>query len=94
MVLMIESQLNYLLDALSTMDEHGLATVEVRRDEQRRYNDALQRRMARTIWTTGGCASWYLDSRGVNTTLWPGFTFTYRQLTRRFDLAAYDSTAA
>jgi cation diffusion facilitator CzcD-associated flavoprotein CzcO len=93
MVLMIESQLNYLLDALSTMDEHGLATVEVRRDEQRRYNDALQRRMARTIWTTGGCASWYLDSRGVNTTLWPGFTFTFRQLTRRFDLAAYDSTA-
>jgi cyclohexanone monooxygenase len=93
MVLMIESQLNYLLDALSTMDEHGLATVEVRRDEQRRYNDALQRRMARTIWTTGGCASWYLDSRGVNTTLWPGFTFTFRQQTRRFDLAAYDSTA-
>jgi cyclohexanone monooxygenase len=94
MVVMIESQLNYLLDALSTMDEHGLATVEVRRDEQRRYNDALQRRMARTIWTTGGCASWYLDSRGVNTTLWPGFTFTFRQFTRRFDLAAYDSTAA
>jgi cyclohexanone monooxygenase len=93
MVLTIESQLNYLLDALATMDEHRLATVEVRRDEQRRYNDALQRRMSRTIWTTGGCSSWYLDSRGVNTTLWPGFTFTFRQLTRRFDLAAYNSTA-
>ena len=93
MVLMIESQLNYLVDALSTMNEHGLATVEVRRDEQLRYNAALQRRMARTIWTTGGCASWYLDSRGVNTTLWPGFTFTFRHLNRRFDLAAYDSTA-
>lgn len=93
MVLMIESQLNYVLDALQTMDEHGLATLEVRRDAQRRYNDTVQRRMARTIWTTGGCASWYLDSRGVNTTLWPGFTFTFRQLTRRFDLAAYDSTA-
>jgi cation diffusion facilitator CzcD-associated flavoprotein CzcO len=93
MVLMIESQLNYLLDALSIMDEHRIATVEVRREAQRRYNDVLQRRMARTIWTTGGCASWYLDSRGVNTTLWPGFTFTFRQLTRRFDLAAYVSTA-
>jgi hypothetical protein len=66
----------------------------VRRDEQRRYNDTLQRRMAGTVWMTGGCASWYLDWRGVNTTLWPGFTFTFRQLTRHFDLAAYDSTAS
>jgi cation diffusion facilitator CzcD-associated flavoprotein CzcO len=93
-LLMIESQLNYLVDTLRTMDEHDLATVEVRPEAQRRYNNALQQRMARTIWMTGGCASWYLDARGVNTTLWPGFTFTFRQLTRRFDLAAYDSTAA
>jgi len=37
--------------------------------------------MQRTIWTTGGCASWYLDAHGRNTTLWPGFTFTFRALT-------------
>ncbi len=92
MVLMIESQLNYLMDALRTMDERGLATVEVRADAQRSYNTNLQRRMRRTIWTTGGCASWYLDSKGRNTTLWPGFTFTFRQRTRRFDQAAYAST--
>jgi hypothetical protein len=49
--------------------------------------------MERTIWTTGGCASWYLDAQGRNTTLWPGFTFTFRQLTRHFDHAAYDTTA-
>jgi cyclohexanone monooxygenase len=93
MVLMIESQLNYLMDALHTMNEHGLATVEVRRDAQANYNDDLQKRMEHTIWTTGGCASWYLDAHGRNTTLWPGFTFTFRQLTRQFDHAAYDSTA-
>ena len=93
MVLMIESQLNYLMDALHTMDEHELATVEVRRAAQDEYNADLQNRMERTIWTTGGCASWYLDAHGRNTTLWPGFTFTFRQLTRHFDHAAYDSTA-
>lgn len=26
--------------------------------------------MARTVWTTG-CASWYLDATGRNSTLWP-----------------------
>jgi cyclohexanone monooxygenase len=93
MVLMIESQLNYLMDALRTMDQHGLATVEVRREAQDEYNVELQKRMERTIWTTGGCASWYLDAQGRNTTLWPGFTFTFRQLTRHFDHAAYDTTA-
>jgi cyclohexanone monooxygenase len=91
-LLMMESQLNYMMDALRTMDEFALATIEVRRDAQQAYNTDVQRRMARTVWTTGGCASWYLDSQGRNTTLWPGFTFTFRQLTRHFDHAAYDST--
>jgi hypothetical protein len=48
--------------------------------------------MQRTIWKTGGCASWYLDKHGNNTTLWPSFTFVFRQLTRHFDVAAYDTT--
>jgi cation diffusion facilitator CzcD-associated flavoprotein CzcO len=91
MVLMIESQLNYLMDALRSMDEDRLATVEVRPDAQRAYNAKLQRRMARTVWASG-CSSWYLDARGRNTTLWPGFTFTFRQQTRRFDPDAYAST--
>jgi cation diffusion facilitator CzcD-associated flavoprotein CzcO len=89
MVYMIESHINYLSSALAEMDRHGLATVEVRAEDQRRYNDGLQRQMRRTIWTTGGCASWYLDKHGNNTTLWPGFTFAFRRMTRRFDLAAY-----
>ena len=44
-----------------------------------KYNDELQQRMRRTIWTTGGCASWYLDEHGNNTTLWPSFTFVFRR---------------
>ena len=93
MIYMIESQLNYLLDALRVIDQHQLATVEVRRPAQDAYNRRLHRRMARTVWTTGGCRSWYLDRHGHNTTLWPGFTFVFRWLTRRFTLDAYDSTA-
>jgi hypothetical protein len=45
--------------------------------------------MARTVWTTGGCASWYLDDRGRNTTLWPGSTWRFRRRTARFDAPAY-----
>jgi cation diffusion facilitator CzcD-associated flavoprotein CzcO len=93
MVYMIESQLNYVMDALAVMQRNDLATIEVRQDVQDEYNAGVQKRMAKTIWTTGGCASWYLDAKGRNTTLWPDFTFKFRRLTRRFDLAAYHSTA-
>jgi cyclohexanone monooxygenase len=94
MVLMIESHINYLASALRAMDRHGWDVVEVRPEAQQRYNAALQRRMKQTIWKTGGCASWYLDKHGNNTTLWPGFTFTFRQLTRHFDGAAYRTVPA
>jgi hypothetical protein len=93
MIYMIESHVNYVASALEEMDKHDLATFEVREDTQRAYNENLQQHMKQTIWTTGGCASWYLDSHGNNTTLWPGFTFRFRQLTRKFDLAAYRTTA-
>jgi cyclohexanone monooxygenase len=92
MIYMIESHLNYLSSALRTMQRDRIATVEVRPDAQREYNERLQARMDKTIWTTGGCASWYLDKHGNNTTLWPNFTFVFRQQTRRFDVAAYDTT--
>jgi cation diffusion facilitator CzcD-associated flavoprotein CzcO len=93
MVYMAESHLNYLASALDEMDKYGLATFEVREDRQREYNEKLQDRMKSTIWTTGGCASWYLDAHGNNTTLWPNFTFLFRNMTRKFDRTAYQTTA-
>jgi hypothetical protein len=73
------------------MERYGLATVELTSDAQRRFNTALQRRMARTVWLTG-CQSWYLDAHGRNTTLWPRFGWLFRAATRRFDLDAYRVT--
>jgi hypothetical protein len=60
---------------------------------QQRFNERLQERlqarMRRTVWSSG-CMSWYIDARGKNTTLWPGFTFAYRFLTCRFRPDRYD----
>ena len=50
----------------------------------------VQRAMQGTVWTAGGCASWYIDKHGRNTTLWPGFTFKFRELTRSFDREHYE----
>jgi cation diffusion facilitator CzcD-associated flavoprotein CzcO len=88
-IFMIESQLSYVLGALKTMQRKGAATVEPRMDVQSAYNAQIQEQLAPTVWNTGGCASWYLDDKGRNTTLWPTFTFQFRQLVRRFKPADY-----
>ena len=49
--------------------------------------------MGRTVWNTGGCASWYLDAHGRNTTLWPRTTFAFRRLLARSTSTAYDVAA-
>jgi hypothetical protein len=89
MVLMIEAQLNYLADYLRRLGG-GTAALDVTPDAQRRWNDEVQRRMARTVWSTGGCRSWYLDANGRNTVLWPGTTARFRRETRQLDPGEYE----
>ena len=88
-VYMLESQINYVSDALRTMRERGAAEVEVRAGAQDAYNAEIQERLGQSVWNTGGCGSWYLDRNGRNSIQWPGFTFEFRRRTRRFDAPAY-----
>ncbi|HXX68015.1 MAG TPA: NAD(P)/FAD-dependent oxidoreductase [Polyangiaceae bacterium] len=92
MILMIESQAAYVLDAVRTMRARGVKSVDVRSTAQARYNERLQARLGKTVWAAG-CRSWYLTPSGRNTTLWPGFTFEYRLRTARFDPRNYDLTS-
>jgi hypothetical protein len=92
-VFMIESQCNYVLSALALMEERGAAELDVRPEAQAAYNARLQEQMRGTVWTSGGCASWYLDANGRNTTLWPSFTWPFRERTRRLDPAHYELRA-
>jgi cation diffusion facilitator CzcD-associated flavoprotein CzcO len=88
-VFMIESQVRYVIGALRAMDEHNLSTIEVRPDAHRAFQEEVQARMPGSVWTDGGCRSWYLDRNGRNSTLWPDFTWRYALRTRRFDLDSY-----
>ncbi len=91
MIFMIESQANYVVDALRTMSARNLTSVTIDPDAVTGFNDELQDKLSRTVWSTG-CSSWYLDAAGRNTTLWPDFTWQYRQRTRRFDADRYRLT--
>ena len=93
-VFMIESQVAYVAGALRAMRRRGARTVEVREGAQSAYNRELEELTEGTVWVTGGCASYYIDRNGRNSTLWPYFTWPFRKRTREFDEEAYALTAA
>ncbi|GIH09553.1 Baeyer-Villiger monooxygenase [Rhizocola hellebori] len=93
-VLMMESQLRQVLKALEYMRRTGVTAIEPTPQAQQRDSAEVDRKMAGTVWATGGCNSWYLDSTGRNSTLWPGFATTFRLRLRRFRPHDYQSVGA
>lgn len=85
MVYMIESQVHYAMKAIEYMDAHRVFSIEVKPNVQDAYNVQLQDKLSTTVWNTGGCSSWYKLPSGKNTTLWPGFTFEFRNALSKFN---------
>lgn len=87
MVHMYESQANYIAAAISYVRAHAVAAVEPTPAAQKAFTAEVDRLSTGTVWTAGGCQSWYLNDEGRNTNLWPASTFNYRRRTRRFNPA-------
>ena len=78
---------NAIKDVKKELREAGGRTIEVATPPFERYNARLQQRTRQTVFA--GCTSWYVDAQGRHTVNWPGFTTTYRWLTRHAGLGAY-----
>ena len=91
---MIESQIQHVMSCLRMLARDRAEVIEISKDALRRYNDGLQPRLRRAVWSQGGCTSWYLDDDGVNRALWPGFSVEYWARTRRARRGAYAMTRA
>lgn len=89
-VFMIESQIRYVAQAMELVERSGAAALDTKPSAQARFQSDIQRKLVDGIWTQGGCKSWYLDSHGVNRTIWPGFTWRYWLHTRKVDPETFD----
>lgn len=87
---MIESQIAYVLAALEHRDRTGGALLEVSAEAEAASVARIDELSADTVWTNGGCESWYVDAESRRLTLlWPDFAFAFREELGRFDPAAY-----
>lgn len=89
-VFMIEQQVRYVSEAMRLVRSRQAEAIDVRADSQERFNADIQRKLNKGIWSQGGCTSWYLDAKGVNRTVWPGFTWRYWMRTRRLDTSEFE----
>ena len=89
MIYMIESHINYIASALAFLHGPACAPSRSSRRCSGATTSACRPGLAHSVWVEGGCASWYLDHRGRNTTLWPDHTWKFRRLTRRFHPGEY-----
>ncbi|WP_431949485.1 flavin-containing monooxygenase [Nocardia lijiangensis] len=89
----MEAQIDYLVRAIGTILDRDLRMLDVRRDRQDRYNEAIQRRLTATTWNSG-CHSWYLTDDGFNATMYPGFATQYVHQLRTLRLEDYHVVSA
>jgi cation diffusion facilitator CzcD-associated flavoprotein CzcO len=84
-VVMIEAQVGWIVQAVRLLRQGRLPRVEVRREVARAFDDWVQRRTGGTVFAAG-CRSWYLTASGRNTQNWPASTLTFRRRLRRLRL--------
>jgi cation diffusion facilitator CzcD-associated flavoprotein CzcO len=88
-LLMIEAQVAYLRKLLAYRRSQGKVAIEPRPEVQARYVAEVDEGTRGSVWTAGGCLSWYTDATGRNSALWPGSVRAYQRRLARFDAADY-----
>jgi hypothetical protein len=88
-IFMLERQAAYIRQAVQYLARSEASWLDVDSEAHRSYNENLQRRLAKTVFTAG-CPGWYTTEDGKVTTVFPGSHVEYARLTRRFDPTAFE----
>jgi cation diffusion facilitator CzcD-associated flavoprotein CzcO len=85
-----EAQISHALRAIKKIMAENLKCMDVRQEVQDQYNDSIQKRMKRMVWSD--CKSWYISEDGINHSLYPGFAAEYVLRTRKLHPQDYEIT--
>jgi len=88
-ITILEYQIRYVMDLISTMVEQGLGTVEVRGDVHDEYNRAVDEAHARMVWTHPAMDNWYRNADGRVVAVLPWRIVEYWEMTRSAGLGDY-----
>jgi cation diffusion facilitator CzcD-associated flavoprotein CzcO len=90
---LMEYQARYIVDALRAMDRDRVEVFDVKRAAQDAFNAAVDDGLEGTVWSAGGCSSYFIDANGRNGFNYPWSAHRLGRELSTFDLAAYDTFA-
>lgn len=83
-IVVIEAQMNYIISSIKSLSANNNKVIEVKAEAENRYTQHIHKEMAKTVWKSGGCNSWYQSKSGHVIAMFPGFSFTYQRWTKNF----------
>jgi cation diffusion facilitator CzcD-associated flavoprotein CzcO len=89
MIAIMEAQANYIMGYTDLLERNANAYLNVKAEIQRQHNTQLQTQFVGTVWASG-CKSWYINSSGKNTTLYPRLVQAFRNRTRGVNPLEYE----
>ncbi len=89
-LIMVECQVRYAVEAIGRLLRGGHRTMSCRRDVHERYGREMEEGNAHMAWGVADVPTWYRNARGRVTQNWPFDLHTYWARTREPDLADYE----
>jgi 4-hydroxyacetophenone monooxygenase len=89
-LVMVECQVRYIVEAIGRLLRSGHRTMSCRRDVHARYADEMQEGNSRMVWGVAQVPTWYKNKNGRVTQNWPFDLLSYWSRTREPDLAEYE----
>ena len=82
-LIMIELQQNYIIQALKKMDSANIQAIVINDDIYQSFNNKLQEDLTKTAFSTS-CSSWYKNAQGKIINNWSGTVAEYENLVGEF----------
>ena len=86
-IFVIESQMRYIRQCIEKLKAPTLIALEPTQAAEEDYTNMVHSEMLKTVWHYGGCQSWYQNASGKVIAMFPGFSFTFRQLCKKFKVS-------
>ena len=87
---MMESQMIFIFKYINASKKLAANQyLDVNAQAEKKYNEDLQNKFEGTVWSSG-CKSWYMNSKGLNTTIFPRLNTRFRWEMKKFDLQSFD----
>ena len=83
-IFIIESQLLYIIKSIKEVLVAKQQAIEVKASAEEKYTTMIHEEMKQTVWKSGGCKSWYQSKSGHVIAMFPGFSFTFRNMANSF----------